>query len=968
MLYFVVTIFFVLTYLILSLFLKLYYKTKIARYSLKSNYPTKIALFVLYGAFCLLNPSLAEIFFNWIVDFLNSKFDMGLTHVSQEINSATILLFIVLVCGVGYIINQTYKVRSSEFKKSELLKKKSKEKKEIKFPEEKSFESPHFSERIKKYFELKNKNYGLKLSLANKEKILFGRYIDGLRTNVIIISYSELESEDLIKDELLKIHSFKMKNFYKQYCDSENLKGNFIVDYHICYNRGFFERMLDDINLWTEEELINKLINFDGYLKKCIRSFKENKLFSAISKDQDKKSLYQTFIPPTYNLNEKYNFNREVSLESYIDGWLENSSDSKHLVLLGDYGMGKTTFLNYYCYTLASRILQQKKIDRFPVFITLTNCSPRHGGIDQRVKAFVAENLGVDYELFELLVLKGKILFLLDGFDEMGFVGSHDDRFKQMNEVWQLATKNNKLILSGRPSYFPSEFEMNQTLNIVDLDQQAVQVKPYCESIKLGELNDEQIREYISRYYPAKVDDYFDWLIENAGLFELCKRPSIMHIIREMLPKLTKQKSSMIYNQGGAIDMYMDYWINRQESKEIQTTFPISAEKVNFIKSFFRRLAVKMFIADQREINIDYVKETLKEVLDDNEKIEFEDKLSLEGFEHELFTGYFIEPRDGNFKFVHQSYFDCLVSTEIIGKLQNKNYNDLILYKDWSNTIVDFVYDHIDEEFKTNSSVPALMLLKNYKIFARFKIGLYKMFYKDIAEIEALIILTSFISLSIIYFKSIKLAWYWEVLIYLPVIVLILLITILFIVLFELIRKSRRVRFLEKAFKIGFIKGQLSIDKDLDFVLSLASFKNEPQIPFENRVFKNKNFKVDSFYRLKDIQFRKCNFSMDFISNCHFHNVLFDETKFNKLSFQHCRFTNIEFQNCTFNKTSNDLERSFILNGKSELEKVQMYFLDCKFDYASLKQLKILISQHNLELGKEVSGSKDFIELLLNIE
>nr|WP_299206392.1 NACHT domain-containing protein [uncultured Brumimicrobium sp.] len=962
MIYLVVLVLFGLTYLLFRLAIKLYYRTNVARYSIKSNFPTKLALFIIYGAFCLINPTISETIVNWIIDILNNNYEWNLNHVSVEISFESIVLFSILVLGVAYIINQSYKSRVKEYKISEAASNVGKEKKNIKFPAENWSESPHLHERLKKYFELKFKHVGLKLKHYNSDKLLFGTYKDGLRDHVLYISYSDIGLTTDISDEMIREKFSILKAFSSEFKTKSNRTKNLIEDFHICFNTGEHSKNSEDYLVWNENDLVRSLINFNPYLKKMVTSFENDKLYSAIAKDSQKKSLAQTFIAPNFNLNEN---ETNLSLEEYINNWLEKSAVPKQLVLLGDYGMGKTSFLKYYRYSMAKDILEGKQAIRFPVYIPLTNCSPRHGGIEQRIKAFVSEFLGVDYELFDLLINKGKILFLLDGFDEMGFVGTHDDRFKQMNELWQLATKNNKLILSGRPSYFPTEFEMEQTLNIVKVEKEVVQTKSYCESLKLKELSDEQVKDYISKYYPNKVEQYFLWLSQNSSMMELCRRPSIMHIIREMLPKLTKNNQDEIYTEGGAISLYLEYWINRQEGKNIQSNFPISNEKIQFINSFFRKLAVKIFINDQRDLNIENVKETLQELLELNEKITFDSELAQEGFEHELFTGYFIEPKDGHYRFVHQSFFDFFVSIEIINKLKKKTYKDPILYKDWSNSIVNFIYDHIDIELRSHHTVPALLLLKSWPITARFKASVFRFFYLNGDTLRASFVLISFISLSIKYFYSLEWVWYLKILLYLPAALVLLVILVFISLIFDAVKSSKKIRFIEKAYKIAFIKNQISIQGDIDFVLELSESINPPHIPIENINFENRTFNCDSFYNLKDVTFKKCDFEMPQISDCHFQNVKFINSDFSKMIFHNCRFTNVSFEECQLVNVaeSNLLLENIIADRGINKDQIQLFFNNCRFDRSSIISIKDMLFSNELKIGSHAFGTEEFYEL-----
>ncbi|WP_290697544.1 NACHT domain-containing protein, partial [Lacinutrix sp.] len=741
-------ILFYIVYKLLSLLIVKYFKFQKNRCSKKSSFISKYAILILYLAFCYVNPTISENILNWCIIILNKQFNLNIPTYTIQLDNYSIAIYLVLSLSICYILYQTFNKKNKKHIKQRFIYNdyRNKEIKEIQFPKNTFSESPHLRLRLKKYFELKYQKFNLKLNNSIKDEILYGSYQDGLREFSIFISYSEKNINQVTQKNEIEKTKDKLEYFSKELILKENYNSSFIDLYYIISNGKFEKHNKKNIITQTEDDILNNLIDFNGYLKSIVENYNHDKLFSAVAKEKDKKTLAETFISPPFSIGEQ----KEVQtskLEDNINSWLLNSPESKHLALLGDYGMGKTSFLRHYSETLATDILVQKKIIRFPVLISLTNSSPRHGGIEEKIKAFVAENIGVDYALFNILIHKGKILFLLDGFDEMGFVGTHEDRYKQMNEIWQLAHKNNKLIISGRPSYFTSKYELEKTLNIVKKDDQIIQTNPYCESINLSLLNEEQIQDYIKKYHPLKGEEYFNWITQFPSFLELCKRPSMMHIIREMLPNLYRNEVTNIQTHGGAINKYINYWINRQESKNIQSAFSENIKKITFVKDFFSELAIDLFSAKQYYLTSDYVLKKLKSHIEKADIKKFEADYQKEGFENEILTCYFIELDDGFYRFVHKSFFEYFVAQEIIKKISKGKFSSNILFDEWSNSIVNFIYDDIPENLKNNKSIPALLLLTNKKWLGNIKSKIFKFLLVNSESIYAigtlLIIITS---------------------------------------------------------------------------------------------------------------------------------------------------------------------------------------------------------------------------------
>ena len=601
-------------------------------------------------------------------------------------------------------------------------------------PPKVSAESPFFHKRIKELFELKFRY--AEFIYDGEFKTLFGSYGDGLHNYTLLVYCQETITKylkitlkrqqqifDLLREQVSANLPLSMKG-----------KGSTIKCFYII-ERGHFQSKLPGLICKNEDDVVNELVNFKPYLNSIIFKYANESLpFSTSNK---RYTLSDTFVSPTYN---KHNEN----LEEYLDIWL-NNKNNMHIAVLGDYGMGKTSFLKYYAQKLAKQIIEGGKVIRYPVFISLTNTSPMHEGIRTRCESFVSMNLGVNYDSFKKLINKGKIVFLLDGFDEMGFIGSKRQRHDQFDAIWQLATKNNKLIISGRPSYFPSEEDLIRGLKIKDYHEIPSEV-PFCRRIELDEFDSEKIKQSFAYYYKDdELSKYLNFIKSNKSILDLCKRPSMLHIVREMVPVLFRDFKQNRINAGTIMDQYIDHWIDRQLEKGIISMFRDNSDKKEFLKDFFIDLAGSKYkpgngnaiitlyeirnliklksekfeehLLDRATVyHLKYARETEAEIrmqevegdlgspsLHDMERREEQIKelyLPISGqleelydsLESEIITGYFIEREQNHYKFVHKSFFEYLTSLSIIKKLK---YSSIVKIGSggWTKEIKDFIYE-----------------------------------------------------------------------------------------------------------------------------------------------------------------------------------------------------------------------------------------------------------------------------------
>lgn len=154
-----------------------------------------------------------------------------------------------------------------------------------------------------------------------------------------------------------------------------------------------------------------------------------------------------------------------VDMITYLDEWLDTPGGGR-LCLLGDYGTGKTSFCQYYTARRAPRYLEHPPTERIPLLLPLHRYTK---AVDCRamVTDFLANECHIGnlrLSTFENLLAAGHFLIFLDGFDEMARYVDHEVRYRTIVELAYLARRNSKVVLTGRPSYFPTHEELEQVL------------------------------------------------------------------------------------------------------------------------------------------------------------------------------------------------------------------------------------------------------------------------------------------------------------------------------------------------------------------------------------------------------------------------------------------------------------------------------------------------------------------------
>lgn len=242
------------------------------------------------------------------------------------------------------------------------------------------------------------------------------------------------------------------------------------------------------IQLLTFEDLLNTIFKVTRYLKaKCQDYEQNNKLYRTYvevkylrrgkGKFKDGQATQQEFLV-TEAIDES-SFEAKGELTPYVDSWLLKDGNSQ-ICLLGEYGTGKTSFATQYFYRRAIAYLDNPLKNRIPLIVTL-NRYHKSADIEQMMTDFLVNECGIrrDFDTFLKLAARGKLLIILDGFDEMAKQVDVNVRRHNFREISRLLIGNNKIVLSGRPNYFLTQAEIDELF-----DQETQVADPYKAAIR----------------------------------------------------------------------------------------------------------------------------------------------------------------------------------------------------------------------------------------------------------------------------------------------------------------------------------------------------------------------------------------------------------------------------------------------------------------------------------------------------
>ena len=338
-------------------------------------------------------------------------------------------------------------------------------------------------------------------------------------------------------------------------------------------------------------------------------------------------------------------------LEDAFGRWQE--TDSRLFVLLGNYGNGKTSFSKKVYCKLVDRYLAYPDEERIPIYVRLRSFTPLDNSlINMAGKWYPHKHLPSNEEVIRLNK-EGRILLILDGFDEMP--SKTGKLFPKSNFEFfsELFTSDCKVMLTSRTAYFTKRLEEERVCTPQDqsftgflLESEAETQRAYILDFRPEDI-DTYLRLYFGKHWKRKkkkMDGIYD-------LSDLAKRPILLNVICQTLPCLNYTEDKI-----GPIDIYHEYtrmWIEREKWKDINE---------EDIKRFMMELALDMSKNGYSEIHYKDLRKRISKSLSDRIFSYYE----LDDFDSKIRTCTFLHRDDeGNYSFMHKSFMEYFVAMGI---------------------------------------------------------------------------------------------------------------------------------------------------------------------------------------------------------------------------------------------------------------------------------------------------------------
>ncbi|VFM95773.1 MAG: hypothetical protein BECKG1743D_GA0114223_100993 [Candidatus Kentron sp. G] len=330
-----------------------------------------------------------------------------------------------------------------------------------------------------------------------------------------------------------------------------------------------------DYRYISESRLLDDLVDFTDYFQDIRYRVERERL-----PDSDL-TLQDTYTPSHYRLS----MSGEPSiddLEVFIHDWLTEKG-LRQLALLGEYGQGKTSA----ALLLSHRLIQRYRTDkvamrgtRIPVLLELRGKGPR-SLTPAELLATWAHPYGIDTRALLQLLIAGRVLLILEGFDEMDLTGDTEARLGHFRTLWQLSYPKTKILITGRPNFFLDDAERKSALGI----QRPSVERPYCQSVRLAPFNREQIAKSLRATDAWIRAEILDLAKPHGRFYEIVSRPSLLHIVSTLWQREDFSHYQDRINSALVMDRFIYHSYRRQGAKQGERAFMAlnTAERAYFM-------------------------------------------------------------------------------------------------------------------------------------------------------------------------------------------------------------------------------------------------------------------------------------------------------------------------------------------------------------------------------------------------
>ena len=366
--------------------------------------------------------------------------------------------------------------------------------------------------------------------------------------------------------------------------------------------------------------------------------------------------------------------------------WMETRGAGL-VVVLGDFGRGKTSFLRQ-----LTRVLHSAEHPGVtPILVELRHLEKAPTLDELLMQHLVRQGVQGDISTAKLryMITSGRVALLFDGFDELELRVGYDHAAEYLQALLDSATGQAKVILTSRTQHFRSSEQVRTVLG------QRVEDRAGSRLVVLEEFSNAQILEFLTKLHPddaSRARIRFELISEIANLLDLAHNPRMLAFVADLDEERLRAAARNEAGKITAASLYkeiIDFWLTREEERHShqQGLRPITMEeRLKACTALALRLWTSRLPALALTDLSAEVTGTLREIADRG----YTDEQAV----HAIASGsLLVRDEDGAFTFIHQSVMEWLVASEAAGSLGSQPGEQILATQQMSQLMAEFFTD-----------------------------------------------------------------------------------------------------------------------------------------------------------------------------------------------------------------------------------------------------------------------------------
>ncbi len=394
----------------------------------------------------------------------------------------------------------------------------------------------------------------------------------------------------------------------------------------------------------------------------------------------DRRYPAELYIPQRYRLLEAGSGDIRDGLLGQVIDWL-SAEEARFVMVLGDFGRGKTFLLRQLARTLAGGLL--------PVLVELRGLE-KAPSLDELLAQHLVRNGVENLQLGKLrhMVRSGRLALLFDGFDELALRVSYDHAADYLQTLLDAATGRAKIVLTSRTQHFQSHDQVRTALG------QRVAGMAGSRVAVVEDFTDGQIREFLARHYggdQAAAQARFELLRHVHDLLGLSRNPRMLSFIADVdetrLREIRREQGRI-----SAAELYrelVDFWlIGEADRQRHRAGLPALGERERLDACTV--LALRLWTSMAPVIPLGDLAADVSATLT---------RLAERGFSADQAAqtvgsgSLLVRTDDGAFTFIHQSVMEWLVADAAAAQLRAGQAAGTLAARPMSPLMLDFLCD-----------------------------------------------------------------------------------------------------------------------------------------------------------------------------------------------------------------------------------------------------------------------------------